>query len=237
MNFDYIIVGAGSAGCVLANRLSADAQTRVLLIEAGGRDWRPEIKIPAAFSHLFKTTVDWNYETVPQEHLGGRRLYWPRGKVLGGSSSINAMIYMRGHPADYDEWAARGNAGWSYAEMLPFFKRCENNARGAFDEFHAIGGPLHVRDVPDPNPMSKAFIAGFESIGVPRTTDFNGRDQDGIGINQVTMRGARRWSAADAYLRPALRRPNLTLRTQVLTTRVRVEGNRARGVEFVVRGK
>ncbi len=237
MNFDYVIVGAGSAGCVLANRLSADGRTRVLLLEAGGRDWRPEIKIPAAFSHLFKTSVDWNYETAPQEHLGGRRLYWPRGRVLGGCSSINAMIYMRGHPGDYDEWAARGNPGWSYAELLPFFKRNEDNTRGAFDEFHAAGGPQRVSDLPDPNPMSEAFIGGFESLGVPRATDFNGVPRDGIAINQVTMRGARRWSAADAYLRPAQRRPNLTIRTGALCTRLLFDGRRAGGLEFVARGR
>ena len=237
MTFDYIIIGAGSAGCVLANRLSADGQARVLLLEAGGRDWRPEIKIPAAFSHLFKTSVDWNYETEPQPSCGNRQMYWPRGRVLGGSSSINAMIYMRGHPSDYDGWAARGNPGWSYAELLPYFKRNENNGRGAFDDYHAAGGPQHVVDLPDANAMSEAFIGGFESIGVRRTTDFNGAVQDGVGINQTTMRGARRWSAADAYLRPAMRRPNLMVRVNAQSTRILFEARQARGVEFITGGR
>ena len=237
MTFDYIIIGAGSAGCVLANRLSAGADVRVLLLEAGGRDWRPEIKIPAAFSHLFKTAVDWNYETEPQPGCTDRRMYWPRGRVLGGSSSINAMIYMRGHRADYDGWAARGNPGWSYADLLPYFKRSEDNQRGACNEFHATGGPQHVIDLPDPNAMSAAFIGGFESIGVSLTTDFNGAEQDGVGINQATMRGARRWSAADAYLRPAMRRANLVIRTHAQSTRILFESGRARGVQFRARGK
>ena len=237
VTYDYIIIGAGSAGCVLANRLSADAGVRVLLLEAGGRDWRPEIKIPAAFSHLFKTSVDWNYETEPQAGCAGRRLYWPRGRVLGGSSSLNAMIYMRGHAADYDGWAARGNPGWSYADLLPYFKRSEDNQRGAFNEFHAAGGPQHVIDLPDPNAMSAAFIGGFESLGVKRTTDFNGAEQDGIGINQTTMRGARRWSAADAYLRPAMRRSNLVVRPNAQTTRIVLESGRARGIQFTSRGR
>ena len=237
MTFDYIIIGAGSAGCVLANRLSADADRRVLLLEAGGRDWRPEIKIPAAFSHLFKTDVDWNYETELQPGCADRCMYWPRGRVLGGSSSINAMIYMRGHRADYDGWAARGNPGWSYADLLPYFKRNENNQRGVTNEFHAVGGPQHVIDLPDPNPMCAAFIGGFESIGVPGTSDFNGAEQEGVAINQATMRGSRRWSAADAYLRPAMRRSNLVVRTHAQSTRILFGSGRACGVEFQSRGK
>ncbi len=228
---DYVIVGAGSAGCVLADRLSADGRHRVLLLEAGGSDAHPLVKIPAAFSQLFKTKRDWNYETEPQPGCQGRRMFWPRGRMLGGSSSINAMIYMRGHHADYDEWAALGNAGWSYADLLPYFRKSEGNVRGA-DSFHGGDGPLSVTDLPDPNPLSELIVRGFAECGVATTRDFNGAEQDGAGVNQVTMKRARRWSTADAYLRPARKRPNLQVRSGVQATRIVFEGTRATGVEY-----
>lgn len=229
--YDYVIVGAGSAGCVLANRLSANPAQRVLLIEAGGSDRHPLVRIPAAFCKLFQTSRDWNYHTEPQPGCAGRRMFWPRGKMLGGSSSINAMIYMRGHRADYDEWAALGNPGWSYADLLPLFRRNEANQRGA-DTFHGGEGPLSVTDLPDPNPLSEAMVRGFAECGVATTRDLNGAEQDGAAINQVTMRKGRRWSAADGYLRPALSRPNLRVIKNALVRRIVFEGTRAVGVEF-----
>lgn len=234
--FDFVIVGAGSAGCVLANRLSAKPEHRVLLIEAGGSDSHPYVKIPAAFCKLFKTARDWDYQTEPQPGCGGRQLYWPRGKMLGGSSSINAMIYMRGHRADYDEWAALGNTGWGYQDLLPYFRRSESNSRGA-DDFHGDDGPLRVADLNDPNPLSEAIVRGFAECGVATTNDFNGATQEGAGLNQVTMRQARRWSAADAYLHSVrLQRPNLQIVQNALVRRVVFEGTRATGVEYSTAG-
>ncbi|WP_425145520.1 GMC family oxidoreductase [Deinococcus sp.] len=232
---DFVIVGAGSAGCVLANRLSEDAASRVLLLEAGHPDTAQEISIPAAFSKLFKSPLDWNYETQPQEHLDGRRLYWPRGKMLGGSSSLNAMIYIRGNRADYDAWALLGNAGWSYDQVLPYFIRAEDFEDGE-SEYHGAGGPLHVENRRYTNPLSDAVVEGFEALGYKRNDDFNGATQEGVGRYQVTQKGGARWSTASAYLRPALERPNLEARTGAQVTRVLLEGGAALGVEYVQDG-
>ncbi len=228
---DYIIVGAGSAGCVLARRLTEDPHVRVLLIEAGGPDRRREIHIPAAFSKLFKSECDWNYSTTPQPGLDGRELFWPRGKVLGGSSSINAMMYIRGHRSDYDRWRDGGNVGWGFEDVLPLFKRSEHQERGA-SEFHATGGPLNVADVRTLNPLSRAFVESAAERGMDRTTDFNGSHQDGVGYYQVTQRKGRRHSAAAAFLTPVLVRPNLTVETGALAHRVVIEDGRAVGVDY-----
>ena len=185
--YDYIVVGAGSAGCVLAARLTEDVRTRVLLLEAGGADRAKEIRIPAAFSKLFKTQVDWNYATEPEPHLHNRRLYWPRGKVLGGSSSINAMIYIRGNRADYDHWRDLGNAGWGFAEVLPYFKKSENQERGA-SEYHGVGGPVNVADPRYVNPLTRAFLAAANEIGIGSNADFNAGAQDGVALYQVTQK-------------------------------------------------
>ena len=234
--YDHIVIGAGSAGCVLASRLSEDSSRSVLLLEAGGRDRQQEIHIPAAFSKLFKTEVDWAYETEPQEELAGRRLFWPRGKVLGGSSSINAMIYIRGHRGTYDEWARLGNAGWSYDELLPYFKKSEDHFGGA-SAFHGAGGPLRVSELRDPNPLSEAFVEAALETGASQCDDFNGADQLGVGLYQVTQKRGKRCSAAVAFLRPAMSRPNLTVRTHAQATRIRFEGQRAVGVDFLHQGR
>ncbi len=231
---DYIIVGAGSAGCVLANRLSADPGIQVLLLEAGPTDQKLEIKIPAAFAKLFKTERDWAYETDPDPGAGRRRHFWPRGRALGGSSSINAMIYIRGNRRDFDAWAARGNRGWRYADVLPYFKRAENQARGG-DAFHGTGGPLDVADLVQPNPLTIAFVEAMSELGVPPNPDFNASEQDGAGIYQVTQRRGRRASAATAYLAPAMRRPNLKVKTGARVDRIVFDNGRATGV-VVARG-
>ncbi|QLK27739.1 choline dehydrogenase [Natrinema zhouii] len=228
---DYVIVGAGPAGCVLANRLSADADTEVLLLEAGEPDERREIGIPAAFSKLFQSGVDWNYHTDPQSELNDRELYWPRGKTLGGSSSINAMIYVRGQPEDYDHWAELGNEGWGYDDVFPYFKRAEHNERGPSD-YHAISGPRNVADPQSPNELSEAFVDAGRAVGLPHNEDFNAGDQEGVGLYQVTQTDGRRHSAADAYLKPVLDRPNLTAVTGARATRVRFDGTDAVGVEY-----
>jgi choline dehydrogenase len=229
--YDYIVIGAGSAGCVLASRLTERPDTSVLLIEAGPPDRKREIHIPAAFSKLFRSDVDWNYSTEPQEHLNRRRLYWPRGKVLGGSSSMNAMIYMRGARADYDAWRDLGNAGWGFDDVLPLFKASENQERGASAE-HATGGPLNVADLRSVNPLTIAFLNACAAEGIAMNADFNGPSQAGAGIYQVTQKNGARISAADAYLKPALRRGNLTVWTGVHVARVMIEEGRAVGVEF-----
>ncbi len=228
--YDYIIVGAGSAGCVLANRLSEDPACRVLLIEAGPRDWNPFIHMPAGLAKLvnFKS-VNWNYSTAPEPGLDGRRLWWPRGKVLGGSSSINAMCYVRGLPADYDGWAAAGVEGWGWNDVLPYFKRSERNARGS-DALHGDTGPLHVSDLRYTNPLSSVFLDAAVQAGYPRTDDFNGPRQTGVGLYQVTQKDGARCSSAAAYLRPALQRPNLTVATGTRVRRILLEGRRATGV-------
>jgi choline dehydrogenase-like flavoprotein len=229
--YDYIIIGAGSAGCVLANRLSEDPKTRVLLLEAGGPDKQKEIHIPLAFSKLFKTPCDWAYYTEPEAALENRSLYWPRGKVLGGSSSINAMIYIRGHRADYDSWRDQGNPGWGYQDVLPFFKKSENQERGA-SEYHGASGPLSVSDLRCVNPLSEAFIAAAEEAGYPRNPDFNAESQEGFGFYQVTQSNGKRHSAAAAFLRPAISRPNLTVRTDAQVFGIYFDGRRATTVSF-----
>ena len=230
--YDVVVVGAGSAGCALAGRLSEDPSLRVLLLEAGGSDDVLEVQIPAGCYKTWRTRLDWNYTTEPQPALGGRRLFWPRGKMLGGSSSMNAMIYMRGAAADYDEWAElTGDPTWSYDHVLPLFRRMEDNARGA-DRFHGVGGPLRVEDLRSPHPWTRAVVQSAVAAGFPRNDDFNGPTQEGVGQYQVTQRRGRRWSSAAAYLHPAERRPNLTVRTGALTTRVLVSGGRATGVEY-----
>lgn len=229
--YDYIIVGAGSAGCVLANRLSTDSKTTVLLLEAGGPDDHQAIHIPVTFAQLLKSPFDWAYETAASPGLHGRTMYWPRGKTLGGSSSINAMIYQRGNRADYDQWAALGNTGWGYVDVLSYFKRAEHQERGA-DAYHGVDGPLNVAELRSPNPMSLAFVQAAQEIGLPHNADFNGATQEGVGLFQVTQKNGARCSAAVAYLHPALKRPNLQAQTHALVTRILFEGKQAVGVEY-----
>jgi choline dehydrogenase len=234
--YDYVIVGAGSAGCVLASRLTENPDIRVLLLEAGPPDDADEIHIPAAVNLLFKSTYDWDYQTVPQERARSRSIYWPRGRTLGGSSSINAMIYIRGARYDYDTWRDEfGCAGWGYTDLLPYFLRAENNSRGA-SAFHGAAGPLSVQDLRHKSRETAAFVEAARSCGQPANDDFNGPSQDGAGFYQVTQRGGRRWSAADAYLHPAAARPNLTIETDALVTGLAIEGGRAVGVRYLRRG-
>jgi choline dehydrogenase-like flavoprotein len=226
---DYVVVGAGSAGCVLANRLSEDPSVSVLLIEAGGRDRSPNVKIPAAFAQQFHSKLDWDFETEPEPHVDGRNLYIPRGRMLGGSSSMNAMLYVRGRPLDYDGWAEQGAPGWSYADVLPYFKRAEDNARGA-SEYHGAGGPLRVAEQRSPRALGRRMLEASEGVGIPRIADYNGPEQDGVSMFQVTQHRGARYSAADAYLRPAMARPNLSVRTNATVLGVELDGTRAVGV-------
>jgi choline dehydrogenase len=228
---DYVIVGAGSAGCVLANRLTEDPQVRVLLVEAGGKDRSLNIKIPAAFAKQFHTKLDWDYETDPEPSVDGRALYVPRGKSLGGSSSMNAMLYVRGSPLDYDAWEAQGAPGWGSASVLPYFMRSEDNARGA-SEFHGSGGPLRVSEQRSPRPMDKRLLAACAAAGIPQIADYNGPEQDGASMFQVTQRNGQRFSSADAFLRPALARGNLELAAKTTVLGVEFEGDRAVGVRI-----
>jgi len=234
---DYLIVGGGSAGSVLAGRLSEDPLVRVALLEAGPRDRSVLIHCPAGLAVLAQTgQANWAFQTVPQPGLGGRTGYQPRGKVLGGSSSVNAMIYLRGQREDYDHWAAMGNPGWSYDDLLPLFKRAEHNERGA-DAWHGQGGPLNVADLSDPNPHTAEFIDAAVQAGYPRNADFNGDTQEGMGFYQVTHRRGERFSAAKAYLTPHLGRANLAVHTGAQATRIVFEGRRAVGVEFLQGGE
>jgi choline dehydrogenase len=235
--YDYIIVGAGSAGCVLANRLSEDPNVKVLLLEAGGRDWHPFIHMPAGLAKLVgKKGVNWDYYTEPQAQLDGRRMWWPRGKVLGGSSSINAMCYIRGNPADYDEWARLGAEGWHWDNVLPYFKRAEGNQRGG-DALHGGDGPLKVSDHRYVNELSRVFIDAAEQAGYARNADFNGAAQEGFGLYQVTQVDGARCSTAVAYLNPAKSRTNLTLHTHALTQRIDFDATRATGVTYLYHGR
>ncbi|MDD3765315.1 MAG: choline dehydrogenase [Nevskiales bacterium] len=234
--FDYIVVGAGSAGCVLADRLSASSKFKVCLIEAGPPDNSALIHTPLGLVGLIGSPkFNWCFDTEPQEHLDNRRLFWPRGKTLGGSSSINAMVYIRGHAKDYDDWAALGNDGWSYDDLLPIFKAHENNERGP-SRMHGSGGPLNVADVRDANPLSSVFIEACKQVGIKHNQDFNGTDQEGAGFYQVTQKDGRRWSSARAFLENARSRPNLTILTGARATRVLLDGKRAVGVEVLHNG-
>ena len=234
--FDYIVIGAGSAGCVLANRLSADPALKVLLLEAGSRDDSFLIRMPAGIGRLITPEVNWLYQTAPQAHMQQRRMFWPRGRTLGGSSSINAMVYIRGQRQDYDHWRELGNPGWGYDDVLPYFRRSENNEALA-DELHGRGGPLNVCERRYTNRLSRVFVEAAVAAGLRRNPDFNGREQAGAGLYQVTQKAGRRCSAASAYLRPVLRRPNLTVITGALAERVLIEQRRAAGVVYVHDGE
>ena len=235
--YDYIIVGAGSAGCVLAHRLSEDPACRVLLLEAGGRDWHPFIHMPAGLAKIANNkAINWDYSTVPEAQLNGRAIWWPRGKVLGGSSSINAMCYIRGVAGDYDDWAARGATGWDWDSVLPYFKRAEGNTRGA-DAWHGADGPLTVSDLRHVNPLTRVFIDAAAQAGLPHNHDFNGASQLGAGLYQVTQRDGARCSTAVAYLEPARARANLTVHTGAMAHRILFERGRASGISYAMGGK
>lgn len=232
LSADYVIVGAGSAGCVLANRLSKDPSIKVVLMEAGGRDWNPWIHIPVGyFKTMHNPSVDWCYRTEPDPGLNGRRLDWPRGKVLGGSSSLNGLLYVRGQPQDYDRWQQMGNAGWGWDHVLPLFKRSENQERGA-DEFHGDQGPLSVSNMRLQRPICDAWVAAAQEAGYPFNSDYNGATQEGVGYFQLTARNGRRCSAAVAFLNPIRNRPNLTILTRAQASRILFDGTRATGVAY-----
>src|ERR1700680_2921792 len=229
--FDFIVTGAGSAGCAVAGRLSESGRWRVLLLEAAGGDSNPWIHIPLGYTKTFTNPrVNWMFESEPEKELNGRTLYQPRGKVLGGTSSINGMVYMRGTPTDYDGWRPEGCEGWGFDEVLPCFRKAEDQERGP-DEFHGSGGPLHVSN-PVRCPLGDAMVQAAIEAGIPENPDFNGASQEGVGYYQTTTGNRRRWSAAKAYLRPARARANLTIATNAQATRILIEDGRAVGVEY-----
>ncbi len=232
---NYIVIGAGSAGAAVASRLSESGRHSVLLLEAGGPDDDANIHIPARFSNLFHSAVDWDYVTAPQPGLNGRREYVPRGRVYGGTSSMNAMVYQRGHPTDYDNWAALGNRGWSYEELLPFFRKMQHQERGESDH-HGVGGLINVADPQDPNPLSRAFVAAALEVGYRHNDDFNDGQQEGFGLYQVTQKGGQRHSTATGYLRPALQRDNFTALPYAHATRLIFEGKHCTGVLYAHEG-
>lgn len=235
--FDYVIVGAGSAGCVLANRLSADPGVSVALLEAGGRDFNPWLHIPAGyFRTIFNPKLTWQFGAGPEPHLDGRIVPWPRGRVLGGTSAVNGLLYVRGQAQDFDTWRQLGNTGWSYRDVLPYFIRAEDQERGA-DDFHGAGGPLGVSDVRMQNPLCEAYIAACVAAGIPRTTDFNGASQEGVGYYQLTTRKGRRCSTAVGYLNPVRSRKNLAIITNAEVTRIALDGRRATGVVYRTAGE
>ena len=237
MSFDYVIVGGGSAGCVLANRLSEDPNISVCLLEAGPPDRHPLIHVPLGILWMMRSKVlNWNFYTQPEPEMGQRRMFWPRGRTLGGSSSSNAMCYLRGHPADYDEWAALGNPGWSFADVLPYFKRSQNQERGA-STYHGVGGPLNVADLRSPSPLTGVFVKAGMEAGLPHNTDFNGENAEGVGPFQVTQIKGRRCSTARAYLTPVRSRSNLTVLTNAHATKIVIEQKRAVAVDFLQGGR
>lgn len=233
MMYDYIIVGAGSAGCVLASRLTENPNISVLLLEAGKPDSKREIRIPTAYPELFKSKYDWNYYTEPQLHLNNRQLYIPRGKVIGGSSSINAMIYIRGHSRDYDRWSELGNQGWSFKEVLPYFKKAENRQPQEISEDYGIGGPLNIANLRYTSPLSQAFVEAAVEVGIRHSQDFNYPEPEGVGIYKVTQKNGSRCSSAAAYLKMCRDRANLTILTSAQVTRILFEANRAVAVEYI----
>ncbi|AOY79260.1 GMC family oxidoreductase N-terminal domain-containing protein [Moorena producens JHB] len=233
--YDYVVIGAGSAGSVVANRLTENPETTVLLLEAGSPDTKPEIQVPMAWLKLLGSEVDWAYFTEEEPYLNRRKLFHPRGKVLGGSSSINGMVYIRGNAQDYDRWQALGNQGWSYQDVLPYFKKSENQQRGA-SEFHGVSGPLDITDPLAPSTVSKCFVEAAISKGYGHNPDFNGKQQEGAGLYQLTVKDGKRQSTAVAFLHPIISRPNLTIQTGALVTRILFEGRRAVGVAYVENG-
>lgn len=234
-HYDYIVIGAGSAGCVVANRLTEHSDTTVLLLEAGNPDTKPEIDIPSEFMSLLGSEVDWAYFSEPEPYLNDRKMFCPRGKVLGGSSSINFMMYIRGNHYDYDHWEALGNPGWSYQDVLPYFKKSEHQQRGA-SEYHGIDGELSVTDIISPAEVSQRFIDACLAMGYARNPDFNAMQQEGVGPYQLTVKDGKRHSTAAAFLLPILQRPNLTITTGALVTRLLFEETRAIGVEYLHEG-
>ncbi|QEA37735.1 choline dehydrogenase [Pistricoccus aurantiacus] len=230
--YDYIVIGAGSAGCVMANRLSEDPETSVLLLEAGGRDWNPWIHVPVGyFKTMHNPATDWCYMTEPDAGIANRQLQWPRGKVLGGSSSLNGLLYIRGQRQDYDDWAQQGNEGWDYASVLPYFKKSERQSRGE-DDYHGVDGPLRVSDLRLRREIAERFIEAAKAIGIPENQDANGKEQEGVGYFQQTAYKGFRWSTAKAFLRPARKRKNLTVMTRAQTKKLLLDNKRAYGVVF-----
>ncbi len=233
MQFDFIIIGAGSAGCVLANRLSEDPGNRVLLLEAGGKDAHINVQIPAGYAKLYRSKIDWAYHTEPQPYVDNRLMFQPRGKVLGGCSSVNAMAYIRGNRKDYDDWEMMGNPGWEYNKVLPYFIKAEHNEQ-IKNEYHGQGGPLHVSHARYTTPLGRAFVEACQSCGYPENADFNGKEQEGAGMFQFTIKNGRRHSTAAGYLKPVLQRSNLTVITHAHTQKILIDKQRAVGVEYLV---